>query len=68
MHPTRINGAFAGHFTGQIKNFGYEGHSISKGAGALKGLVETITIQQTGETTYEAYGYNIEKKIRVKDD
>jgi hypothetical protein len=51
-----INGTFVGPFVAKITPAGMQGMSITVGTGALKGLLEKVTIQQIGETTYEIHG------------
>jgi len=57
LSPAGIDGTFVGKFKGKIIAGSYQGQSTSRGTGALKGLVNKVTIQQTSETTYEVNGY-----------
>jgi hypothetical protein len=51
------DGAWKGTFQGKIKGFSYSGKAISHGTGGLDGLLQKMNIVQTGETTYETYGF-----------
>ncbi len=54
-HPG-IDGAFVGPFEGRILGFAFQGKSVCRGTGDLKGLFEKVSIQQTGENTYDIFG------------
>lgn len=52
-----FEGGWEGVFSGKIENFVYSGKAISHGTGDLEGMLQKVQIQQTGETTYETYGF-----------
>ena len=52
-----FDGAWEGTYQGKITQSGYTGKAISHGTGDLAGLIQKVNIVQTGETTYETYGY-----------
>jgi hypothetical protein len=52
-----INGAFVGPFWGKIEGYMFMGTSLTAGTGALKSLIQKVSIQQNGENTYEVHGY-----------
>lgn len=52
-----FDGAWVGTYTGKIENFSYSGKAISHGTGELEGMLQKVNIVQTGETTYETYGF-----------
>lgn len=54
--PDGIDGTFVGPFSGKILGYAFQGKSTAIGTGDLKGLIEKVSIQQTGENTYEVHG------------
>lgn len=59
-HTITANGgeaSWVGTFSGKIRDGVYSGMAVSHGSGAWDGLLQKVKIVQTGETTYETYGY-----------
>jgi hypothetical protein len=51
-----VDGVFVGPFVGKIHGGAFQGKSFAVGTGDLKGLFENVSMQQTGENTYEVHG------------
>jgi len=49
--------SWVGSFTGQIKETGFSGKSISHGSGDWEGYFEKANIEAIGENVYEVTGY-----------
>jgi hypothetical protein len=52
-----VDASWIGTFSGKITGGAYTGLSVSQGTGEWDGLLQKVKIFQTGETTYETYGY-----------
>lgn len=52
-----FEGAWEGTYQGKITQSGFTGQAITHGTGDLEGLIQKVKIVQTGENTYETYGY-----------
>jgi hypothetical protein len=56
-----LDGSWVGAFQGKITGTGYTGRALSHGTGDLAGLLQKVNIVQTGEATYETYGYVLDR-------
>jgi hypothetical protein len=57
LTPAGTTDTFVGPYAGRIQGGVMTAQSIAFGTGKLKGLIELVSIQQTGGTTYEVHGY-----------
>ena len=57
IQSENFDGSWVGRFSGTIEDGMYLGQAISFGTGELEGMMQKVKVSQTGEVTYETFGY-----------